>query len=114
MSWVYLKPYIVTESGRHETLVPQPPVDALRPSPSMRCCRALIGVPVPHLLVFSQQHVAADAGGLVAGCLRGVWVGIGDDHLAEQVAASDVGKREGDSYRGYRSRRGAPGSAGRD
>jgi hypothetical protein len=58
----------------------------------MRRRRALIGVAVPHLVIFPQQHVAAEARGLIARCLRGV-AGIGDDHLAQQVAAIDLGKR---------------------
>src|SRR6476661_8906722 len=59
--------------------------------------RTLISVPVPHLLVFSQQHVTPEGDGLMACFLLGV--GLGDDHLADQFAASDLVKGGGDSYR---------------
>jgi len=72
-------------------------------NPSVRRSRALVGVPVPHHVILSQQHVAADAGGLSARFLRGVG-GIGDDDLAEQSAIGDVGKRGGDPDRIRESR----------
>ena len=79
----------------------------------MRRSRAVIGIPVPHQLAFPQQHVAAKAGHLISCFLLGG--GVRDDHLAEQSAALDVGRREGDSdlIRGWR-RCGATRSAARD
>src|SRR5262245_58452112 len=80
---------------------------------SMRRSRAVIGIPVPHQLAFLQQHVAAEADHLIACFLLGS--GIRDEHLAEQSAALDVGKREGDSYPvRCRRRCGAARSAARD